>query len=142
MKSNPIIWNAVLLGLGLLFGCSEHDLIEPAEPVEPGKVNHAPVVAFLADTFAVVGDTLRLKFSATDPDGDVLRFEEEMPCTWGEIKDGTCHPPIAHIDSRTGSFWFYPRTYDIPLRVVVVTVSDGRGGYAYTSVDVSVSMGP
>jgi hypothetical protein len=105
-------------------------------------MNHSPVVVSLADTFAVVGDTLRLKFSATDPDEDVLRFEEEMPCTWGEIKNGTCHPPIADIDSRTGSFWFLPRTYDIPLRGVFVTVSDGRGGYAYVSVDVSVSMGP
>lgn len=142
MKSNAIRWIPVLAVSGLFLGCSEDALIEPEEKIKPGGGNHLPVIVLQLDTFAIVGDTLRLEFSATDEDGDILSFEEKMPCTWGEIRDGRCHPPIAQIDSRTGSFWFYPRTYDIPSRSATVTVSDGRGGYASTNFDISVSMGP
>jgi len=140
MKLHAIRWIAVLLGLGLLFGCSADKGIEPKDS-EPLKKNHSPVIAMQPDTFAIVGDTLRLHIAAFDQDGDSLFFGQEVPCTWGEIKAGQCHRPIAHIDSRTGSFWFYPRTYDIPERHVMVTASDEHGASAYMEFVVSVSAG-
>lgn len=139
--TNKIRWIAILLVLGFLLGCSEGWRIESIDPLEPPEENHFPVIASQSDTFAIVGDTLRLEFSANDQDGDILHFEQEMPCTWEEVKNGNCHLPIAHIDSRTGSFWFYPRTYDIPTRRVIVRVNDGRGGFDSTIFNVSVSMG-
>ena len=142
MMTNTIRWIAFLLVLGFLFGCAEDRGIELIDPLEPPEENHPPVITSQSDTFTIVGDTLRLDFSATDQDGDSIRFEQEMPCTWEEIRTGQCHRPIAHIDSRTGRFWFYPRTYDIPTRRVTVSVNDRRGGYAVTIFSVSVSMGP
>lgn len=139
--TNTIRWIAFLLVSGFLFGCSEDWGIESIDPLEPPEENHIPVIVSQSDTFAIVGDTLRLEFSATDQDGDSLRFKQEMPCNWEEIRTGRCRRPIALIDSRTGSFWFYPRTYDIPARHVTVSVNDGRGGYAFTIFSVSVSMG-
>ena len=137
MKLNAIGWVAVLLVSGVLIGCSEERWIEP---IDPREGNHLPVIASQSDTSVIVGDTLRIEFSATDQDGDSLRFEQYIMCTWGEIKAG--QGPISHIDSRTGSFWFYPRTSDIPWRLVTVTVYDGRGGSVYTEFRVSVSTGP
>ena len=137
VKSNAIILTAVLLALGGLIGCSEEMVIDFIEPL--GR-NHLPVISPQADTSAVVGDTLRIEFSATDQDGDSLHFTQNILCTWGEVKEGRA--PISHIDSRTGSFWFYPRTYDIPLRLVTVTVYDGRGGSVSVEFRVWVSAGP
>lgn len=142
LKANAIGWIGILLVTGFLFGCSEEEPFEPIDPIDPDVTNHLPVIASRSDTFAIVGDTLRLEFSATDQDGDSLHFEREIYCTWGEIRDGQCHPPISHIDSRTGRFWFYPRTSDIPVREVTVTVYDARGGYASTTFSIYVSMGP
>jgi hypothetical protein len=140
MRVHAIKWIAILLSLGFLFGCSEDKGIEPKDIVPLAK-NHSPVIVAQPDTFATVGDTLRLQIAAFDQDGDSLYFGQEVPCTWGEIKAGQCHSPIAHIDSRTGSFWFYPRTYDVPERHVVVTVSDEHGASAYMEFVVSVSIG-
>ena len=84
---------------------------------------------------------MRLQFSATDQDGDDLHFEARVPCNWGEISTGSCHPPVAHVNFLTGRFWFYPRTYDVPERVVEVIVTDEHGEYDYMNFDVSVSMG-
>ena len=101
-------WIAIILVSGFMSGCLEERGIESIDPIEPREENHSPVIASRSDTFAVIGDTLRLEFYATDQDGDPLRFKQEMPCTWGEVQSGQCHPPIAHIDSRTGSFCLIP----------------------------------
>ena len=140
MRLHAIKWIAILVSLGFLFGCSADKGIEPKD-IEPLAKNHAPVIVTQPDTFATVGDTLRLHIAALDQDGDSLYFEQAVPCTWGEIKAGQCHSPIAHIDSRTGSFWFYARAYDVPERLVMVTVSDEHGTSARMEFVVSVSMG-
>jgi len=134
MRVSAIRSNILLLALGLLLGCSD-------EIEKPPEKNHPPVVAQQSDTSAIVGDTLGLQFSATDQDGDDLRFEAQVPCSWREISTGSCHPPIAHVNFRTGHFWFYPSTYDVPERVVMVVVTDEHGAYGYMDFVVSVSMG-
>ncbi len=135
MHSNQLM--AAFLVLGFVFGCSEDKGIVPIE--EPIKRNHDPVMIQQADTFAIVGDTLRLQFIASDQDGDSLNFRQDVLCTWGEIKDGKI--PYAYIDTRDGSFWFYPHAYDAPERQVTVTVGDGHGGYGSTTFVVLVSTG-
>ena len=66
LKANAIGWIAILLVTGSLFGCSEEEPFEPIEPIDPDETNHFPVIASRADTFAIVGDTLRLEFFAAD----------------------------------------------------------------------------
>jgi hypothetical protein len=144
VRATTYIWTVFLLILTLLFGCSvdgDINSIDSEDPLELPKKNHIPVIAQQSDTFAIVGDTLRLIISATDQDGDDLGFTQEIPCTWGEVSAGQCHPPINYIDFRTGRFWFYPRTYDVPERHVMVTVRDEHGASAYMEFVVSVGMG-
>jgi len=144
MKADNIAGCILLLASFLLYGCSgDNGMVSVLPEIPPGPpgTNHPPVIDARPDTFAIVGDTLRIEISATDQDGDELQFHQETACTWNEIATGQCHPPIAYIDPRTGSYWFYPRTYDIPERSIMVTVTDGHGGYAYMQFDVTVSAG-
>jgi hypothetical protein len=130
----PVI--AIALMLGTWFGCSEDGSTGPASS------NHRPIVSLQTDTSGVVGDTLRLIFTASDQDSNSfqgsnkLRFHLIIHCTWTEIKQRSfAH---AHVDSYTGAFWFYPRTYDMPLRQFSVWVDDDRGGTDTTTFNVSV----
>jgi len=144
MRASTLIRIIFLLVLTFLFSCSDDkgiELIDSEDPLEPPEKNHVPVIAQQPDTRAIVGDTLRLKISATDQDGDDLSFAQQISCTWEEVSTGQCHPPINYIDFRTGSSWFYPRTYDVPERHVVVLVSDEHGAYAYMEFVVSVIIG-
>jgi hypothetical protein len=144
MRANAVIWIFFLMIVTLLMGCSDDNAIKPIDsedPLEPPEKNHTPVFVQQSDTFAIVGDTLWLQISATDQDGDDLSFTHEIPCTWQEVSTGQCHPPIYYLDFRTGSFWFYPRTFDVPERHVMVTVSDEHGASAYMEFVVSVSVG-
>jgi hypothetical protein len=144
MRANTPMWIILLLALTFLFSCSDDNgtrLIDSEDPLDPPEKNHAPVIAQQPDIRATVGDTLWLKISATDQDGDDLSFAMQVYCTWGEVSTGQCHTPIAHIDFRTGDFWFYPRTYDVPERHVGVLVTDEHGAYASMEFVVSVSIG-
>ena len=126
----------------LLICCCDNTGVMPIneDPFVPPEDNHIPILGQHPDTFAIVGDTLRFTFSATDRDDDALRFAMEIPCTWGEVSTGQCHPPICYINFRTGSAWFYPRTYDVPERCIMVTVTDEHGAYAHMDFIVSVVM--
>ncbi len=132
-----IIW----IVSALVLGCSEDSFVDviDEDPLGPGPLNHAPIIAPQPDTSAIVGDTLMLQISATDPDGDALYYEVDVSCTWLETSNNNCHSPIARIDYQTGRFWFNPRSYDIPVRHVIVTVSDPHGSSASMEFDVMVS---
>jgi hypothetical protein len=133
MKSELIECGAVALALSLLLGCSEDKAFVPK------YINHAPIIASLSDTSATVGDTLRLQFIASDPDGDSLSFSTEILYTWGEIKAGLF--PDYHIDARAGTFWFLPHERDVPQRQVIVHAADGLGGYDSAAFVIYADMG-
>lgn len=100
--------------------------------------NNRPVMTELADTSAAVGDTLRLRATAEDADGDSLRYSLTVFISWNELDPDLF--PSAGIDSRTGDLWFAPTPQDAPSRTLLVTVDDGKQGRDSTHFEVTIGQ--
>jgi outer membrane protein OmpA-like peptidoglycan-associated protein len=97
----------------------------------PPPPNHPPTVTLAADptkVFAGSGDSIALKATASDPDGDPLNYK--WSATGGGI-DGT------GAEVRWNSGGVKEGTY-----TATVTVDDGRGGTASASTDYQVVAKP
>lgn len=88
--------------------------------------NHLPVFATQPPTDATVGQLYRYDASASDADGDSLRF------------DLVVAPSGLAIEATTGVAVWTPSSNQAGTNDIVVRVSDGRGGVALQSFQVLV----
>ena len=123
------LYTCGLLAL-LFFSCRDDN---PCQPVDSDSPNHPPVLEAHPDTSVIIGDTLRLKASATDPDGDDIKYYLTV------ILRDTSDTAAAFIDSLTGDFWFAPTVNDLPNRSMMFTAVDEHGRGMLTLFDVAVS---
>ncbi|MCP4571313.1 MAG: hypothetical protein GY838_03105 [bacterium] len=130
-KLNSGLCTAVLVALVPLVGCVEKETVVP-----PIKDNYPPTILAQSDTFAVVGDTIRLHFTASDVDGDPVRFEQEVLVSWSDVMAGRI--PVSGIGPRTGDFWMWAQATDMPERYVIVSAHDDRGGSATANFHITV----
>jgi len=97
-------------------------------PGTPG--NNAPVLNSIANQFAVVGNLSTITVVATDADNDTLTFSKDV-LFLNETFDNT-----------TGVWSFTPFANETGNVTVQYTVSDGNGGIATQSFQISVSLAP
>lgn len=114
--------------------CGGDETLQP--PVAPPGPNHAPTITAIPDTSMILGDTLRVRVQASDPDGDPLEYQV-TPLLRDATEAG--YVADAHIDARTGEFWFVPGGRDMPDRSILFTVTDDGGYFASTQFSVGVS---
>jgi len=96
--------------------------------------NRDPVFAPIADQRVLVGDTLNLSLSASDPDGDPISF-------FAQVKDGTDVPPgsmIADHHDGTASFTWPTRPENAGTTILRVAVFDEGGGEVVQDVTLAV----
>ena len=86
--------------------------------------NRVPVLAALADRSVVAGESLTIRLSGSDADGDVLRY-------------GVSGAPGGSLSGDT--FRWTTRDSQVGTHQVVFTVSDGRGGEATRTVTIRVT---
>lgn len=99
-------------------------------------VNNPPVIAQISDTTTALGDTLRLRAAAEDPDGDAILYRLTVVLSLEEVRIG--YHPRAGIDGTTGDFWFAARRDDHPARGFKITATDPSGARDSTRFDVAV----
>jgi hypothetical protein len=111
-------------------GCFEED----PERVEeaPAVVNRAPTIALPATELAVTaGETVLVRPTASDPDGDPLTFAVSGKPAW------------ANFDSSNGTLAGVPSDSDVGTYTgIVISVSDGREAVSAPELRVSVSARP
>lgn len=122
-------WLAVLVTVTIavlvIGGCPQPEPPpEPPPPQEPA--NRPPVIDSLSCQWQRVKTNMTVPIScdAHDPDGDELSYVWSV--TGGEI---TGQGPVGE--------WITPVTYG--SHTVNVTVSDGRGGHDFQSLDIGVA---
>jgi hypothetical protein len=104
-------------------------------PTTPVAANAAPVIAGAADAYARVGETYLFQPTATDADGDALRFTAENL------------PPWASIDPTNGRVSGTPGENDVGVyEAIRIAVADaGRSSFStpfsITVVDDMVTAG-
>ena len=76
--------------------------------------NRPPVLASIGNKTVVLGNTLVLQLTATDPDGDALTFAVDPL------------PANASLDATTARFTFTPAAQQVGTLVLTFTVSDGN----------------
>jgi len=108
-------------------------LLLPAMLPACGDGNRAPSLALMLDQQVVVGETLRMILSATDPDGDRLDFKVEgLPKTAQVTARAMSEAVLVWspliTDTQPGG-----RRYE-----VTVKVDDSRGGHARQAIGVVV----
>ena len=86
--------------------------------------NRVPVLAALADRSVVAGESLTIRLSGSDADGDALRY-------------GVSGAPGGSLSGDT--FRWTTRDSQVGTHRVVFTVSDGRGGEATRTVTIRVT---
>jgi hypothetical protein len=126
-----LAWLVLSFVLPVLLGCNDDGKVTTL-----GPANARPSITSQPDTSCAVGDSLQLQVQAHDPDGDVLHYLVSFEIRWGDFISG--HLPEGDINSQTGEFWFYPRSWDSPSRRVTFLVDDGRGGRDSTTFEVHV----
>lgn len=120
---------ALLAGLTALVAC------RGAESTAP-QPNRAPALSVQHDTSSAVGDTLWVRASAVDPDGDCLRYSATIEVTFEELRSG--YRPESDMNGDSGWFWFRATAKDEPSRTMSFSVDDGRGGRDSTTFEVAV----
>jgi|GEM_PF-4001621 len=128
----------ILLGLGMVMGwggsCGDDEADRGPRVV--ALENHAPSLVPQSDTTTTLGDTLYLRASATDQDGDTLVYGLVVEQTLREIEEGYLVKPS--IDGGTGTFWFWPQARDRPARSFRFTAEDPLGAADTTRFTVEV----
>jgi len=93
--------------------------------------NRAPTISGTASSAALVGKLYQFQPSASDPDGDALKFTVDNL------------PPWASFDEENGRISGTPRDGDIgEYESIVVTVADATHRAATSPFDIAVSGGP
>jgi hypothetical protein len=77
-------------------------------------VNRPPILASIGNRTVVLGNTLVLQLTATDPDGDPLTFAVDPL------------PANANLDATSGRFTFTPGASQVGTLVLTFKVSDGQ----------------
>ena len=123
----------ILLVVFVLLLCS-CDSDPPCIPQKPDVPGNPPIIQAQRDTSLVVGDTLRLRAYATDPDGDDVTFYATAL-----LRDASERNYVAdvHMDQETGDFWFVPGFRDMPDRTIMFTAVDEHGYSASTLFEVT-----
>jgi hypothetical protein len=104
--------------------------------VGPPARNNPPAIHAERDTSIVLGDTLRLQATATDPDGDALKYY--LTVILRDVSESD-YVADAHLDSINGEFWFAPGVRDMPERSIMITVTDEDGVSSSTLFTVKTS---
>ncbi len=91
----------------------------------------------LPDTSIMVGGTLVLQASATDPDGDNLSYHGSVSTTLSDIHAGTL--PQFFFSSSAHTMSFFPQEYDKPTRHAILWVEDGHGGVDTMTVRIQIN---
>lgn len=123
---------SLVLLSSLIVACGCGDDSGPVSPT-----NHAPVILPQNDTLVSLGDTLKLWASASDPDGNALKYRASVQLTLAELQQG--YWPDACMDEHTGYYWFRPQVSDQPKRRFTFLVDDSRGGTDSTTFSVTVN---
>ena len=97
--------------------------------VDDGEVNHPPIITSTPVVDAVPTVLYRYAVTATDADGDSLRYRLLVK------------PDAMQIDASTGVITWMPATVQYGAFDVRVEVSDGRGGVAVQDFQVSTAPG-
>ncbi len=93
-----------------------------------GESNAPPVVAPESNYSTSVNTLLNFSIDAVDPDGDPLTFNADQPL----------HGTLAHIGNS--DYAYRPDAGFFGIDSFSITVSDGKGGSAEQSVEVSVTV--
>jgi hypothetical protein len=96
--------------------------------------NRAPIIQQQPDTSVAVGDTLRLRAIAHDPDGDEISFRIKI-----YVQNVFGRWPDIDFNSSTGYFWFAPVVGDQPYPSFEFFARDGRDGESSTKFEVDIS---
>ena len=122
--------------LGVMFRLSYHPGVRvytpppPPPPPDPPAPNRPPTVSVSCDPCEVlVNETVNLRADASDPDGDALTYQWNAPT--GEFTGGR---------DRVTTTWQAPG--DAGAVPVSVTVSDGNGGSASDTANITVNPEP
>lgn len=89
--------------------------------------NHAPVITSTPVVEAIAGLKYEYQVTATDSDGDDIRYS--LPT----------RPFNMRIDSLTGKIIWYPKFLDLGTHAVVVAASDNMGGTGKQQFTINVS---
>jgi hypothetical protein len=107
----------------------------PAQSVKPGggataNKNTAPVIEGSPSTAVTVSSTYDFRPSASDADGDALRFSVANRPAWTDF------------DPATGRLSGHPTAADVGIYAnVLITVSDGKSSSALPSFSITVAKG-
>jgi hypothetical protein len=102
----------------------------PVSTPPPSSGNRAPIISVAAAAEVLVGRTLTIRPTATDPDGDALTYQVSNLPAW------------MSFSSQTGVLTGTPTAGDVGVFNSVITVSDGKSqasGQARITVSQSVS---
>lgn len=119
----------------VVMACSDSEVAPETD--NPGNGNHRPVMVELPDTSVNVGSVLRLKFTASDPDGDNLTFHGSVGSSLSDVHLGTL-PVFSFVSSET-TLVFTPQDYDRPRRTAILWAEDGHGGIDTMTVRMTVN---
>lgn len=97
----------------------------PVSTPPPASGNRAPTISIAAAAEVLVGRTLTIRPSASDPDGDALTFQVSNLPAW------------MSFSSQTGVLSGTPAAGDVGVFNAVITVSDGK---AQASAQAKISV--
>ena len=135
-QSHTRNWSIMLAVLGALTGCGGGGGSSSGSQMNP-TTNAAPVITSAASATVPENATLAQSVTATDSNGDVLTFS---------VTGGSDRSAFT-IGASTGALNFsVPPDFEVPtddgannVYEVEITVSDGQGGTATTTVNVTVT---
>ncbi len=131
--ASPVLTAPTVQGLTILtFQLTVSDgLVDSSASVDitVTKPNQPPVLSSVGDRTVMVGSTLQITVSASDPDDDPLIYSV-APL-----------PANAAFDPGTRVFAFTPVASQVGSFSLTVAVSDGKGGAASESVRITVTAG-
>jgi hypothetical protein len=126
MTTRPLILTTLACAVAACGGS------ERRRPVEPR--DQPPVITSLADTTVAVGDTLRLRVRAVDPEGGDVFYRLVVPWMPGTgIAEAT-------LDSLSGAFEFVPKPSDQPARWFGFFVRDAARNESSEEMYVRVTL--
>jgi hypothetical protein len=123
-----------LLPLAFVPGCgggapssSQANVPPPAVPAAQTSANHAPTIQHAGEEYARVGQTYNYQPSASDLDGDALRFT------------AVNLPPWASIDPTSGHISGTPGENDLGIyELITITVADATRATATAPFSITV----
>jgi hypothetical protein len=131
--ASPLLTAPAVQGLTILtFQLTVSDgLVDSSASVDitVTKPNQRPVLSAIGDRTVTVGSALQFTVTASDPDDDPLIYSA-MPL-----------PANAAFDASTRVFAFTPVVSQVGSFSLTFTVSDGKGGTASETINITVTAG-